>query len=141
MSMIKKSPWVSFFNCGGCNGCTLEMLACFDPKYDVERFGIQLQSSSKHADVLVVSGIITEQIKPRLERVYNQMADDKKVIAIGTCAITGGFFRESYAFAGPLDKVIPVDIYVPGCAPRPESIIDGIVKVLKDGDKGSSKKS
>lgn len=132
MSGIKKSPWVSFYNAGGCNGCTLECVACFTPKFDVERLGIVLKSSAKHADVLLVTGIINKRTKQRLLNVYNQLPKPKKVVAVGACAVSGGVFKGSHAQAGPLDKVIPVDIFIPGCPPRPESIMDAILKVLKD---------
>lgn len=129
---IKRSPWVSFFNAGGCNGCTLEVLACFNPRYDVTRFGIELKASAKHADVLLVTGIVNRQNIKRLLKIYSQLPEPKRVVAIGACALTGGLYRGSYAQAGPVDEVIPVDVYVPGCPPRPESIIDGIRKCLND---------
>jgi ech hydrogenase subunit C len=128
---IKKSPWVSFFNAGGCNGCTLEFLACTNPRYDVTRFGIEVKASAKQADVLVVTGIVNHHNKSRLLNVYEQLAEPKRVVAIGACAISGGIYAGSKAHAGPVDKVIPVTVYVPGCAPRPESIIQGIMEALK----------
>ena len=91
MKFLKKSPWVSYFNCGGCNGCALEIMALITPKYDIERFGCVLKSSARHADVLVVEGALTEQSKKRLINVYNQMSPSKKVIAIGICATIWGF--------------------------------------------------
>lgn len=128
---IKKSPWVSFFNAGGCNGCTLEVLACTNPRYDVTRFGIELRASAKQADVLVVTGIVNKQNVKRLLNIYGQLAEPKRVVAVGACALTGGIYKGSHAHAGPLDKVIPVTVYVPGCPPRPESIIHGIMEALK----------
>jgi NADH:ubiquinone oxidoreductase subunit B-like Fe-S oxidoreductase len=100
------------------------------PRYDIERFGCILRPSARHADILLVSGIINKQNEKRLRRIYEQMAKDKKVIAIGSCAITGGPFKDSYNFAGPVDKIVPVDIYVPGCPPRPEAIIHALLKLL-----------
>ncbi len=128
---IARSPWVSFFNAGGCNGCTLEFLACTNPRYDLTRLGIEVKASAKHADVLVVTGIVNKQNRKRLINVYEQLAEPKRVVAVGACAITGGIYKGSHAHAGPLDKVIPVTIYVPGCPPRPESIIKGIAEALK----------
>jgi NADH-quinone oxidoreductase B subunit len=101
------------------------------PKYDVERFGILLEPSPRHADVLLVTGVVTRQVADRLKRIYEQMPNPKFVVAIGACACSGGVFEGNYNVVGGVDKIIPVDIYVPGCAPKPESIIDGIVKLLK----------
>lgn len=143
MKELKKSPWVCNFDVGGCNGCILEIYALLTPRYDIERFGILLKSSARHADILLASGIVNRQNKERLKTIYKQMVDNKKVIAIGSCAITGGPFKDSYNFVGPVDKIIPVDMYVPGCPPRPEAIIDGILKMLgrlNEKDKTKSKK-
>jgi Ni,Fe-hydrogenase III small subunit len=131
---IKRSPWVSYISFGGCNGCALECFACFNPRYDVTRFGIELKTSAKHADVLLVTGIINKQNVERLKTIYSQLPEPKRVIAIGACAVSNGIYKGSYSSAGPVDKVIPVDIYVPGCPPRPESIIDGIMRCLDDKD-------
>jgi membrane-bound hydrogenase subunit mbhJ len=130
---IKKSPWVSFFNSGGCNGCTLEVFASFNPKHDLERFGCKLTESVRHADVLIISGPVTEQSKEKLKKVYSQMPKGAKVIGVGACTISKGVFHDGYNAAGPLDKHIPVDIFVPGCPPRPEAIIGAVLEVLKDG--------
>ncbi|MBU0591919.1 NADH-quinone oxidoreductase subunit NuoB [Candidatus Micrarchaeota archaeon] len=132
MSSITRSPWISFFNAGGCNGCTLECFACFNPRYDVTRFGMELKASAKHADVLLVTGIVNKHNAERLKNIYEQLPEPKRVVAIGACGVSGGLYKKSYSIAGPVDKIIPVDIYVPGCPPRPESIIDGIVKCLND---------
>lgn len=129
--MIKKSPWVSFYNAGGCNGCTIEALACTAPKYDIERLGVLIKESAKQCDVLVIEGIVNKKSKQRINSIYKEMNEPKVVVALGTCATTGGTFRKSYNFAGPLDKVLPVDVYIPGCPPRPEAIIDGLRKVLE----------
>ena len=131
MKLMKKSPWVAYFNAGGCNGCALEIMALITPRYDIERFGGILKSSARHADILVVEGALTEQGKNRLVNVYKQMSPSRKVIAVGICAISGGVFRGGYNIRYRVDEVIPVDMYVPGCPPRPEAIIDALVKVLK----------
>lgn len=124
------SPWVVHFNSGSCNGCDIEILATLTPRYDVERFGVRLEGSPRHADVLVCTGPVTRQQRERLQRIYEQMPEPRFVVAVGTCAISGGVFRDSYAVCNGIDSVIPVDVYVPGCPPRPEAVIDGIVKLL-----------
>ncbi len=124
------SPWAIHFNSGSCNGCDIEILATLTPRYDVERFGIKLQGSPRHADVLVCTGPVTAQARERLVRVYEQMPEPKFVVAVGSCAISGGAFQGCYNVAEGIDKVIPVSAYIPGCPPRPEAIIDGIVKLL-----------
>jgi membrane-bound hydrogenase subunit mbhJ len=134
MSMIKKSPWISFFNSGGCKGCGLECITLITPKYDIERFGCVLKPSARHADILLVTGAMNKQTKSRLKKVYEQMAANKRVIAIGSCAISGGIFQDAYNVSKGIDKEIPVDMYVPGCPPKPEAIIDALLKVLKGLD-------
>ncbi|MCB0000673.1 MAG: NADH-quinone oxidoreductase subunit NuoB, partial [Anaerolineales bacterium] len=101
------------------------------PRYDVERLGVKLQGSPRHADVLICTGPVTRQSKDRLRRIYEQMPEPKFVIAVGSCAISGGAFQGCYNVIGHIDEVIPVDVYVPGCPPRPEAIIDGVVKLLQ----------
>lgn len=124
------SPWAIHFNSGSCNGCDIEILATLTPRYDVERFGIKLEGSPRHADVLVCTGPVTAQAKDRLLRIYDQMPEPKFVIAVGSCAISGGAFQGCYNVEEGIDKVIPVNAYIPGCPPRPEAIIDGVVKLL-----------
>lgn len=128
---LKKSPWLLHFNTGGCNGCDIEVLAALTPRYDVERFGIQLKGSPRHADILVVTGPVTKQTKDRIVRIYEQMPEPKVVVGIGSCPASKSVFHDCYSVLGPLDKFVPVAAYVPGCPPRPESIIYGIVKVLE----------
>ena len=127
---IIKSPWISIFNCSSCNGCDLECLALLTPKYDIERFGMIWKTSPRHADILVVTGIGNKTAEQRLKTVSDQMAPIKKVVAIGSCANTGGVFRTGYNMGKGIDKIIKVDIYVPGCPPRPEAIINGIGKAI-----------
>ncbi len=128
---LKKSPWVFHLGASGCNNCDIEVIDCLTPRFDVERFGILLVGSPRHADVLLVSGMINRHALPRVKRVYEQTPNPKIVVAIGSCPLTGHMFRDSYNYVMPLDKIIPVDIYVPGCPPKPEAIISGIVKALK----------
>jgi NADH-quinone oxidoreductase B subunit len=125
-----KSPWIIHFNTGACNACDIEIVAALTPRFDVERFGIQLKGTPRHADVLVCSGSVTRQIADRLVRIYEQMPEPKFVVATGTCACSGGVFTGCYCVRGGIDAVIPVSAYIPGCPPRPEAIIDGVVKLL-----------
>ncbi len=129
--IIRYTPWLVHFNTGACNGCDIEVLAALTPFYDVERFGIKLAPSIRHGDILVVTGAVTKKAGERLKRLYEQMPSPKFVIAVGTCACTGGVFAKSYSVYAGADKVVPVDMYIPGCPPRPEAIIDGIAKLLK----------
>lgn len=130
MSYITKSPWIIHYDGSSCNGCDIEVLACLTPLYDLERFGIVNTGNPKHADVFLITGGINEQSEAVVKNTYEQMPDPKVVVAVGICACTGGVFRECYNIKGGVDKVIPVDVYVPGCAARPESIIDGVVRAL-----------
>ena len=130
MTYLKKSPWVIHYDASSCNGCDIEVLAVLTPLYDVERFGIVNTGNPKHADVFLVTGSVNEQNKEILINTYEQIPDPKVVVAVGICATSGGVFRECYNVSGGIDKVIPVDVYVPGCAARPESIIDGVVTAL-----------
>jgi NADH-quinone oxidoreductase B subunit len=124
------SPWAIHYNSGSCNGCDIEILATLTPRYDLERFGVKLQGSPRHADVLIVTGPVTYQSRQRLERIYEQMPNPKFVVVVGTCGISGGVFQDCYNVVGRVDEVLPVDAYIPGCPPRPEAIIDGLVKLL-----------
>jgi membrane-bound hydrogenase subunit mbhJ len=125
---FKKSLWVFHCNSGSCNGCDIEIIAALCPRYDVERFGIKLVGTPRHADVLLVTGPVTRQQAERVKRVYEQMPNPKVVIAIGNCGNTGDVFYESYNLVGPLQEVLPVDIHVIGCPPRPENIIHAVAK-------------
>ncbi len=125
-----KSPWIIHFNSGACNACDIEVIAALIPRYDVERFGVVLKGTPRHADVLVCSGPVTRQIKDRLVRIYEQMAEPKFVVAVGTCACSGGVFNGCYNVMSGIDAVIPVSAYIPGCPASPAAIIDGVVKLL-----------
>jgi ech hydrogenase subunit C len=130
MSTFKKSPWVIHYDASSCNGCDIEVLACLMPKFDVERFGIINTGNPKHADIFLVTGSVNVQNAPVVRNIYAQMPEPKVVVAIGICGTSGGIFRECYNVLGGIDTVIPVDVYVPGCAARPEAIIDGVVRAL-----------
>jgi len=125
-----KSLWVLHFDCGSCNGCDIEVLAALTPKFDAERFGIINIGDPKQADVLLVTGPANRRNQRVLKNLYEQMPDPKLVIAVGTCAATGGVFHNCPNVLGGVDKVIPVDVYIPGCAVRPEQIIDAVVLAL-----------
>jgi NADH-quinone oxidoreductase B subunit len=125
-----KSPWVLHFNTGACNACDIEIVAALTPRYDIERFGMILKGTPRHADVLLCSGPVTKQIESRLKRIYEQMPEPKFVLAIGTCACSGGVFEGCYSVKAGIDKVIPVSAYIPGCPASPKAIIDGVAKLL-----------
>ena len=122
-----KSPWIIHYDCNSCNGCDIEILACLTPVYDAERFGVVNVGNPKHADILIVSGSVNYRSRRVLENIWREMPGPKVVIAVGACACTGGIFAECYNILGGVDKVLPVDIYVPGCSPRPEAILDAVV--------------
>ena len=130
MTYTTKSPWILHYDASSCNGCDIEVLACLTPLYDVERFGIINTGDPKQADILLITGAVNDQNKNVVKQLYEQMPEPKVVVAIGICASSGGVFRDCYNILGGVDTVIPVDVYVPGCAARPESIIDGVVKGL-----------
>ena len=131
----KKSPWLLHFDCGSCNGCDIEVLACLTPVYDIERFGIINVGNPMHADILLATGTVNPRNVKVLANLYEQMPFPKVVVAIGACGLTGGIFRDAYNVIGGIDKVIPVDVYVPGCPAKPEAIIDGVVMALEKFDR------
>ncbi len=126
----RKSPWVLHFNSGGCNGCDIEILDLLTPRYDVERLGILAEASPRHADILLCTGPVTRQSRDRLRRIYEQMPAPKWVVAVGSCACSGGVFQGAYNTLGGIDQVLPVDLYIPGCACRPEAMIEGLAGIL-----------
>jgi NADH-quinone oxidoreductase B subunit len=129
---LTNSPWAIHFNSGSCNGCDIEILATMTPRYDLERFGVKLQGSPRHADILICTGPVSRQARERLLRTYEQMPNPKFVMAVGSCGTSGGIFDGCYNIVGGIDEVLPVDVFVPGCAPRPEAIINGIVLLLQN---------
>jgi Ni,Fe-hydrogenase III small subunit len=126
----RRSAWLFHLNAGACNGCDIELVTCLSPRYDVEQLGIRLEGSPRHADVLCVTGPVTRATRPALEIVYRQLPDPKVVVAIGSCPATGNVFAGSPVIDGPLDRIVPVDVYVPGCPPRPHAIIEGIARAI-----------
>jgi len=126
----KKSPWILHYNAGSCNGCDIEILASLGPKYDLERFGVINTGNPKQSDIFLVTGPVTYRSRERLIELYTQMPEPKVVLAVGSCSCTGGVFRDMYNVEDGVDRYIPVDVYIPGCATSPELIIDGLVKAL-----------
>ena len=126
---LKRSIWAFHMNTGSCNACDIETLALLTPRYDVERFGIKLVGTPRHADLLLVTGTMTVKIRDHVRRVYEQVPDPKLVMVIGSCGMTKGVFQDTYAMAGPVDRFLPVAVYVPGCPPRPEAIIFGVQRL------------
>lgn len=126
----KKSPWILHLNSGACNACDIEVVAALTPRFDVERFGVLLRATPRHADVIIATGPVTRQIKDRLIRIYEQTPDPKFVIAVGACAMSGCVYRGAYNVLGGIDQVLPVNVYVPGCPARPDAILEGVVKLL-----------
>ncbi len=135
MSFASKSPWVIHYDGSSCNGCDIEVLAALTPGYDVERFGIINTGNPKHADIFLVTGSVNEQNIEVVQEIYNQMVEPKVVIACGVCACSAGIFHDCYNIIGGVDKAIPVDVYAPGCAVRPEAIIDAVVQGIGILDK------
>jgi NADH-quinone oxidoreductase B subunit len=127
----RKSPWVLLFNSGACNACDIEFLSLVTPRFDVERLGILVKGTPRHADILVVTGPVTLKQAGRLRRIFDQMPEPKYVVALGACGAAGGVFQGLYHVLGGVDKVVPVDVWVSGCPPRPDEMVDGILKVIE----------
>jgi Ni,Fe-hydrogenase III small subunit len=132
---FKKSIWVYHTNTGACNGCDIEVINVLTPYYDAERLGIKLVGSPRYADALLVCGPVTRQVVPALKNLYESVPDPKLVIGIGSCAMGGGIWFDTYNIMGGVDKVIPVNYFIPGCPPRPEAILHGVAVALGLADK------
>jgi len=128
---LKRSLWVFHVSASPCNNCDIEIMDLLTPKYDIERFGIKLVGSVRHADVLLVTGVVSRKISTRVQRLYEQAPKPIFVVAVGTCPAAGSTFKDSYTKSGPLPNIIPVDIFIPGCPPKPEAMIDGIIKLTE----------
>jgi membrane-bound hydrogenase subunit mbhJ len=126
-----KSPWVYCLNTGACNGCDIEIAACLTPRYDAEQLGARREGSPKHADILVVSGPVTLRTRDALLEIYNQMPRPKAVVAVGSCPASGNVFTGSPTILGSVDQFIPTDVYVAGCPPRPQAILQGIAEAAR----------
>ena len=138
--IFTKSLYVFHLSSGSCNNCDIELIDCLTPRYDIERFGITLVGSVKHADVLLCTGSANRLTIPRIKKLYEQMPKPGYVIVWGACGSSRGLFKDSYNTGQPLDEIMPVDVYIPGCPPRPEAIIDGFAKLIeKIKSKGKTK--
>jgi Ni,Fe-hydrogenase III small subunit/formate hydrogenlyase subunit 6/NADH:ubiquinone oxidoreductase subunit I len=128
--MFGRSLAVREVDAGSCNGCEVEITALNNPIYDIERFGIHFVASPRHADVLLVTGPASRNMEVALKRTYEATSDPKIVVAVGACACSGGIFGDTYATTGGIDKVVPVDVYIPGCPPRPEALLYGLLSAV-----------
>src|SRR6266700_6190625 len=128
--LLGRSLAIREVDAGSCNGCELEIVALNNPIHDIERFGIQFVASPRHADMLLVTGPVTRNMELALLKTYRAMPDPKVVVAVGACGISGGIFGENYASLGGVDKVLPVDVYIPGCPPRPQALLHGILLAI-----------
>ncbi|MFH1889239.1 MAG: NADH-quinone oxidoreductase subunit NuoB [Candidatus Omnitrophota bacterium] len=137
LKALTKSIWVFHAACSPCNNCDIEILDLITPRYDVERLGIMLVGSARHADALLVTGVPNYKTKERLKKLYEQVPKPCVVVAIGGCACARIMFRDSYNSPCAVDEIIPVDVYIPGCPPKPEAMIAGVAKLIKKvrGDK------
>ena len=131
LKALLKSPWVFHLATSPCNNCDIEILDCLTPRFDLERFGIVLVGSIRHADVLLVTGVPNSKTAERIKRLYEQASKPCLVVAIGTCACGRGIFKDSYNSPCPVDELVPVNAYIPGCPPKPEAIIMGVVKLIE----------
>jgi len=131
LKALLKSPWIFHLSTGSCNNCDIEVLDCLTPRFDVERFGMVLVGSIRHADVLICTGSVNRKCIPRIKKIYEDAPRPILVVAIGECSLSRGLFIQSYNCPVPLDKIIPVDVYIPGCPPKPEAIIAGVVKAIE----------
>ncbi len=128
---LGRSLHVRQVDAGSCNGCELEIAATTNPLYDLERFGIHLVASPRHADVLLVTGPVTRNMEIALRKTYDAAPEPRVVVAVGACGCSGGIFSEgTYAAIGGVDRVVPVDVYVPGCPPRPQAILNGLLVAM-----------
>ncbi len=129
--IFSSSLYVRHIDVGSCNACESEVLSLSNPYYNFHRLGIFFTASPRHADVLLITGALTQAMKPVLVATYEAMPRPRIVIAVGVCAIHGGLFAQSPHFAGAVDQVIPVDVWIPGCPPHPYALINGLVKAMK----------
>ena len=129
--LFGRSITIREIDAGSCNGCELEIHALSNPFYDLERFGLRFVASPRHADVLMVTGPVTRNMRQALERTYAATPDPKWVVAVGDCALDGGLFAGSYAVVGGVSAVVPVDLHIGGCPPRPEQLLQGLLALLQ----------
>lgn len=127
---LAKSLWVFHVSASPCNNCDIEILDLLTPRYDVERLGIKLVGSVRHADVLLLSGIVNDKVAPKVRRLYEQAPKPVFVVAVGTCPTSGCCFKNSYNKTARPEDTIPIDMYIPGCPPKPEAMIEAIAKLM-----------
>jgi NADH-quinone oxidoreductase B subunit len=135
---LGRSLSIREIDAGSCNACELEIHALNNAYYDVERFGLRFVASPRHADVLMVTGPVTRNMREALERTYQATPDPKWVVAVGDCAKDGGCFSGSYAVVGGVDAVIPVDLHIPGCPPTPTTMLKGLLALLEQVDSAAT---
>jgi Ni,Fe-hydrogenase III small subunit len=126
-SRLKRSLHIRHLDSGSCNACDWELTALLNPYYDIQRLGIDFVASPRHADLLLVTGVMTRNLTEAARLTYEAMPQPRLVVAVGACAIGGGVFSSTYATTGTVDSVLPVDVFIPGCPPRPEAIIHGLL--------------
>jgi len=129
-NIFGRSLHIREVDAGSCNACEIEVTALSNPIYDMERFGIHIVASPRHADMLLVTGPVTRNMELALLKTYNATPSPKLVAAMGSCACNGGIFGDTYASGGGVDKFIPVDVYIPGCPPRPQAVIFGLMVAM-----------
>jgi len=128
---LAKSLWVFHISGSPCNNCDIEILDLITPKYDVERLGIKLVGSIRHADVLLITGVFNKKVAPKIRKIYEQAPKPIFVVAIGSCPSSGICFKDSYNIVQSREDVIPINMYIPGCPPKPEAMIEGVAKLME----------
>ena len=135
----RRSPWVCRLNAGSCNGCDIEVTPCLSPRYDIEQIGVEFHGTPKHADIILISGTLTVRSRQAILDIYAQVPNPKAVVALGSCPASGNVFAGSpLVLNESLDTVIPVDVWVPGCPPRPQLIIEGIQRAAQLLEQGAT---
>lgn len=132
---LRRSLHIRHLDSGSCNGCDWELTALLNPYYDLQRLGIDFVASPRHADLLLVTGVMTRNLVEAARRTYEAMPEPRLVVAVGACAVGGGVFAHTYAANGSADAVLPVDVFIPGCPPRPEAVIHGLLMAVGRLDK------
>jgi len=135
---LGRSLSIREIDAGSCNGCELEIHALNNAYYDIERFGLRFVASPRHADVLMVTGPVTKNMREALARTYHATPDPKWVVAVGDCAKDGGCFARSYAVVGSVGDVVPVDLHIPGCPPTPMAMLQGLLALLESADRDAT---
>lgn len=126
--MRRKSVWILRLNCGSCGGCDVELESAFGPRYDAAQYGLSMTGSPKHADLVVITGPVTAAMVEPLRRTIEQVPQPSATVALGSCAVGGALFEESYAVAGAVGDIVPVHVSIGGCPPRPRAIVEGLLR-------------